>query len=453
MDDVSKLWIKTIEELKKYVDDERMEEIFKPLTKSIHRFADGVLYIMCPSAFCKNRILSIYYHRLDEIINNFSSSKIVLKFITEDETKEIGESKDKTHLARYTKANINPLYTFSNFVSGKSNFFAMRSAMMTAEELGANNPLYIFGNVGLGKTHLMHSIGNYVLDKDINAKVLYVSASVFLEDFHIMLKNNQIESFYDKYREVDCLLVDDIQILATAPKTQIEFFKLFEYLDNNHKQIVVTSDKPANDLTQIMDRLVSRFERGLIVDIGSPDLELRIKILKKKLELEYPENTKVSDEVLTFIASNFVSNVRELEGALKRVINYCFFNNLPFTQDVVLEALDSLLKSKKKIEDISQSSYSKIISIVADYYHLTSDDLISKSRKEAIVWPRHVAMYLIKKEHSITYTKIGEIFGGKDHSTVLSAIEKIDWEIKKNETFRKTLAIISKKINNPSKPF
>jgi chromosomal replication initiator protein len=268
-----------------------------------------------------------------------------------------------------------------------------------------------------------------------------------------MLKNNQIESFYEKYREVDCLLIDDIQILATAPKTQMEFFKLFENLDNNHKQIVVTSDKPASDLTQIMDRLVSRFERGLIVDIGIPDLELRVKILKKKLELEYPENTKISEENLVFIATNFTSNIRELEGALKRVITYCLLTNSPFTKDSVLEALDSLLKSKKKIEDISQSSYSKIISIVADYYHLTSEDLISKSRKELVVWPRHIAMYLIKKEHDITYTKIGEIFGGKDHSTVLSAIDKIEWELKKNETFKKTLAIITKKINNPTKPF
>ncbi len=453
MDDGKVLWKKTIAELKKYVDEERIEEIFTPIENSVHRFADSKLFIICPNNFSKNRILNIYYDRLDEIINRFASGKIVLKFITSDEINKDEEVKRVSKINRYTKGNINQLYTFDNFVQGKSNFFAFRSAMMSAESLGVNNPLYIFGNVGLGKTHLMHSIGNYVLDKDINAKVLYVTASVFLEDFNLMLKNNKVEGFYEKYREVDCLLVDDIQILATAPKTQMEFFKLFEFLENNRKQIVVTSDKPASDLNQIMDRLVSRFQKGLSVDIGTPDLELRINILNKKISSEYPENINIPKDVLEIIANNFTNNVRELEGALKRVINYCLLNNLPFTIDTTFEALDSLLKSKKKIDDLSQSSYSKIISVVCDYFKINSDDILSKSRKEIFVWPRQIAMYLIKKEHNITYTKIGEIFGGKDHSTVLSSIEKVEWKLKTDELLRKTLNIIQKKINNPTRPF
>jgi len=283
-------------------------------------------------------------------------------------------------------------------------------------------------------------------------KVLYVSSSALLEDYVNMSKTNTMLDFYNKYRAVDCLLIDDIQFLEKADKTQMEFFKLFEYLDNNKKQIVITCDKPTTELKMLMDRIVSRFERGSVVDLQSPDAELRVQIIKQKLKTEY-NNANVPTNVIELISDNFTSSIREIEGALKRVISYCMIMNLPITKETALEALDILLKSKKKSNNILFNYYERILTGVSAYYNINIEDIVGSSRKENIVRARHVAMYLIKSEQAASYTKIGEIFGGRDHSTVLSACENIDWLLKNNELFKKEFEKVQKKISNPAKPF
>lgn len=327
--------------------------------------------------------------------------------------------------------------------------FAFRMAMKVADQPGAvANPLYIFGDVGLGKTHLMQAIGNYALEEDINQKVLYVKADGFIEDFANLLKRQKMDDFNAKYRDIDILLVDDIQIMGGASKTQMEFFKLFDYLYQQNKQIVITSDKPASDLKNIMTRLTSRFEVGLSVDIQVPDLEHRIEILKRKLSTESSDINDIPNRVLEFIASSFVTNIRELEGALKRVLFYCLTNNLDLTIESANEALEPLLRTKRKSDSLNENNYDRIQSIVSDFYGISIEDLIGKKRHSRFILPRHIAMFLIKSKYNIPYKTIGTLFGDRDHSTVLAACEKIENELKQDLSLKMAVETINKKIDS-----
>jgi len=289
------------------------------------------------------------------------------------------------------------------------------------------------------------------MDQDINQKVLYVKADGFIEDFANLLKKEKMEDFNQKYRDIDILLVDDIQIMGGATKTQMEFFKLFDYLYQQNKQIVITSDKPASDLKNIMTRLTSRFEVGLTVDIQVPDLEHRIEILKRKLQSESSDIHDIPADVLDFIASSFVTNIRELEGALKRVLFYCLTNNLDLTVETVNEALEPLLKTKRKSDSLNENNYDRIQSIVSDFYGITLEDLIGKKRHSKYILPRHIAMFIIKSRYNIPYKTIGNLFGDRDHSTVLAACEKIDNDLKQDPSMRIAVDTIIKKIDAFSK--
>jgi chromosomal replication initiator protein len=320
--------------------------------------------------------------------------------------------------------------------------------MKVADQPGAvANPLYIFGDVGLGKTHLMQSIGNYILDNDVKKKVLYVKADGFIEDFANLLKRQKMDDFNIKYRDIDVLLVDDIQIMGGASKTQMEFFKLFDLLYQQNKQIVITSDKPASELKNIMSRLTSRFEVGLSVDIQVPDMEHRFDILKRKLSLETSHTDNVPDSVLNFIASSFVTNIRELEGALKRVLFYSLTSDTELTIELAQEALEPLLKTRKKSDALNENNYDRIQSIVSDFYGITLEDLIGKKRHSKYVVPRHISMYLIKNQYNIPYKTIGSLFGDRDHSTVLAACEKIENELKQDAGLRLAVETIKKKMH------
>ncbi|MDX9691565.1 MAG: chromosomal replication initiator protein DnaA, partial [Acholeplasmataceae bacterium] len=335
------LWQKILNDLELTFNEETFTDVFEPL-KSTHKYANGHVYVLVQSEFTKNRINKLYLNKINDTAAKYHGSPIRFKFVTESELipEETLISPERNLSLKYRPGNLNATYTFDNFVVGKSNMFAFRMAMKVADQPGAvANPLYIFGDVGLGKTHLMQAIGNYILDEDINQKVLYVKADGFIEDFANLLRREKMEDFNAKYREIDVLLVDDIQIMGGATKTQMEFFKLFDYLYQQNKQIVITSDKPASELKNIMTRLTSRFEVGLTVDIQVPDLEHRIEILKRKLASESSDIHDIPNDVLEFIASSFVTNIRELEGALKRVLFYCLTNNLELTVETVNEAL------------------------------------------------------------------------------------------------------------------
>jgi chromosomal replication initiator protein len=447
------LWLKILNDLESTFNEETYADVFEPL-KSTHKYANGHVYVLVASEFIKNRINRLYLTKINELAAKYNGSPIRFKFVTESELlpEETLTSPERNLGLKYRPGNLNATYTFDNFVVGKSNMFAFRMAMKVADQPGAvANPLYIFGDVGLGKTHLMQAIGNYILDQNINQKVLYVKADGFIEDFANLLKKERMEDFNSKYRDIDVLLVDDIQIMGGATKTQMEFFKLFDYLYQQNKQIIITSDKPASELKNIMTRLTSRFEVGLTVDIQVPDLEHRIEILKRKLATESSDIHDIPSEVLDFIASSFVTNIRELEGALKRVLFYCLTNNLELTVESVNEALEPLLKTKRKSDSLNENNYDRIQSIVSDFYGISLEDLIGKKRHSKYILPRHIAMFLIKSRYNIPYKTIGTLFGDRDHSTVLAACEKIDNDVKQDPTLKLAVDTIIKKVDSINK--
>jgi len=453
MSSYDELWQKIRYDLEHIFSEETFNDVFEPIKETL-KYSNNHVYVLVPNEFIKNRINRFYLNKINDLANKYNGKPIRFKFVIENELvpEETLVSPERNLDLKYRPGNLNATYTFDNFVVGKSNNFAFRMSMKVADQPGTvANPLYIFGDVGLGKTHLMQAIGNYVLDNDVNQKVLYIKADGFIEDFANLLKRQQMDDFNNKYRDLDVLLVDDIQILGGATKTQMEFFKLFDYLYHHNKQIVITSDKPASALKNIMTRLTTRFEVGLTVDIQVPDLEHRIEILKRKLVTESSDIHDIPTEVLEFIASSFVTNIRELEGALKRVLFYCLTNNLDLTLNTVNEALEPLLKTKRKSDSLNENNYDRIQSIVSDFYGITLDDLIGKKRHSKYILPRHISMYLIKNKYNIPYKTIGMLFGNRDHSTVLAACEKIENELKQNESLKIAVDIIVKKIDNNNK--
>jgi chromosomal replication initiator protein len=461
IDECQKLYDKVINDLKETIEEDAFEELSIE-NKKVSKFLDGYVYIVADDEFTLSKINKFYIRRINSFIPKYTDETVLFKFVSVDEMSVIVNTEDVTPTSveqnlddKYRPGNIDATYTFSNFVVGKSNKFAYTFAMQTAETPGKNfNTLYIFGGVGIGKTHLMHAIGNYMLDKDINKKVLYVEAKEFCDDYihacnySVIEKQKKIDEFHNRYRAIDVLLVDDIQILCGKDKTQEEFFTLFNFLIERNKQIVITCDRPANALDGMADRLKSRFDQGLAVDIALPDLDLRIDILKKKIKTLSNKND-LSDDVLHFIASSFTNNIRELEGALKRVIYYSVFTDAPITLDLAKEALATLLKSQKNANRYANNSqsYENIQSVVSAYYGITVNDLISSKRNAKIILPRHIAMYLIKEIYDLPFKKIGSLFGGKDHTTVMSAVEKIEASLKTDNELKMAVDNIKKKLN------
>lgn len=443
------LWQTILSELEQTYDEDAFAEVFEPL-QNIHHVNSNVIYIVTPNEFIKNRIQRLYLSKIQDLALKNSGETLRFKFVLESELEPEYDivTPDLDLENRYRLGNLNGSFRFDNFVVGKSNMFAFRMAMKVADQPGVvANPLYIFGDVGLGKTHLTQAIGNYILDNNPHANVLYVKADSFIEDFANLLKRQQMDDFHAKYRDIDVLLVDDIQIMGGATKTQMEFFKLFDILYQQNKQIVITSDKPASELKNIMSRLTSRFEVGLSVDIQVPDLDHRIEILKRKLSSETSHAEAMDREVLNFIASSFVTNIRELEGALKRVLFYALTNNIDINVEHAQEALEPLLKTRRKSNQLNENNYDRIQSVVSDFYGISIDDLIGKKRHSKYVIPRHIAMYLIKSNHNIPYKSIGSLFGDRDHSTVLAACEKIENELKQDKTLKLAVDTIIKKLN------
>lgn len=443
------LWQTILSELEQTYDEDAFAEVFEPL-QNIHHVNNNVISIVAPNEFIKNRIQRLYLSKIQDLALKNSGETLRFKFVLESELEPEYDivTPDLDLENRYRLGNLNGSFRFDNFVVGKSNMFAFRMAMKVADQPGVvANPLYIFGDVGLGKTHLTQAIGNYILDNNPHANVLYVKADSFIEDFANLLKRQQMDDFHAKYRDIDVLLVDDIQIMGGATKTQMEFFKLFDILYQQNKQIVITSDKPASELKNIMSRLTSRFEVGLSVDIQVPDLDHRIEILKRKLSSETSHAEAMDREVLNFIASSFVTNIRELEGALKRVLFYALTNNIDINVEHAQEALEPLLKTRRKSNQLNENNYDRIQSVVSDFYGISIDDLIGKKRHSKYVIPRHIAMYLIKSNHNIPYKSIGSLFGDRDHSTVLTACEKIENELKQDKTLKLAVDTIIKKLN------
>ena len=350
-------------------------------------------------------------------------------------------------------ANLNPKYTFDTFVVGSNNNLAHAAALAVAESPGEiYNPLFIYGGVGLGKTHLMMAIGHYILDNNLNTKIVYTTAQQFVEDYFKSKNKNQkstaISDYFDNYyRSADVLLVDDIQYLADRQGSQDEFFKLFEYLFEKNKQIIVTSDRKASELN-IMDRLKSRFTWGMQVDIKKPNQNLRKAILKSKLSTLIANVDDVSNDALDYIATNFEENVRELEGALRRFVNYCVAFNIDYTLENAKLSLESIISSNKiSSNEGSSNQAEKVKTIVASYFNIPVKELSGSSRKQEIVYARSIAIYLLRTKYNIGLKKIGEYLGNRDHATVAHAIDKIEDGIKSDEFISQDVSNLVDKLN------
>jgi len=340
-------------------------------------------------------------------------------------------------------ANLNSRYTFDSFVVGSSNDLAHAACVAVAELPGEQyNPLYIYGGAGLGKTHLMQSVAHFILQQNRNAKIRYVTSETFINEFVDSIRNkNNISpaEFRKKYRELDVLLIDDIQFLIGKEGTQEEFFHTFNALYDNRKQIIIASDKPPKDIDNLEERLRSRFEVGLIVDIQMPDVETRMAILRKKEELE---GYNIDNEVIKYIADNIKSNVRELEGALTKVVAKSRLVKQPIT----LTLAEDLLKDHITPSERREITAEVIIEIVAEHYNLNRSELASPTKKKNIAYPRQIAMYLCREMTDVPLVTVGELLGGRDHSTVIHGCDRISTDLRTNEQLQSTIENLRKKI-------
>ncbi|MGL4873981.1 MAG: chromosomal replication initiator protein DnaA [Clostridium sp.] len=447
--DLNQLWEKTLNIIK----GEMSEVSFNTWIKSCEPLSinNNTIKISVPNTFTQD-ILEKRYK--DLIINSIKAccSKLynieflVASEINTIEEKEIASAKKKREKSEVSlnlndeMNNLNPKYTFDSFVIGNSNRFAHAASLAVAEAPAkAYNPLFIYGGVGLGKTHLMHAIGHYILQNNSKAKVVYVSSEKFTNELINAIRDDKNEEFRNKYRNIDVLLIDDIQFIAGKERTQEEFFHTFNALHEANKQIILSSDRPPKEIPTLEDRLRSRFEWGLIADIQVPDFETRMAILKKKADVD---NLIVANEVMVYIATKIKSNIRELEGALTRIIAYSSLTNRAITVDLATEALKDII-SKKQGKHVTIEI---IQDIVANYFNLRIEDLKSQRRTRNVSYPRQIAMYLSRKLTDMSLPKIGEEFGGRDHTTVIHAYEKISDNLKKDESLQHTIEELNKKI-------
>ena len=425
-----------------------------PLT--VYEVKDNTVYILVKLKASLEHIQDKYLLPFKVCIAEVTGTEYEVEFVT-DSPKVIKEKKEssvqKTRVnAIYEKANLNPKYTFDTFVVGSNNNFAHAASLAVAESPGEiYNPLFLYGGVGLGKTHLMHSIAHFILDKNPKKKVLYVTSETFTNELIEALKNGKtagnesaMSKFRDKYRNNDVLLIDDIQFIIGKESTQEEFFHTFNHLHTSGKQIIISSDKPPKDIETLEARLRTRFEWGLIADISSPNYETRMAILQKKIELDHLEKYNIPNDVLEYIATNVKTNIRELEGSLNKLIAlYKLNNNESIDIALAAEALKDIISSDNKREVTPEL----ILDIVSDHFGVSIADLKGGKRNAEIVFPRQIAMYLIRNMTETSLKAVGVILGGKDHSTIKHGIEKIENDLQADETLSNTINIIKKKIN------
>jgi chromosomal replication initiator protein len=336
--------------------------------------------------------------------------------------------------------NLNPRYTFTNFIVGSANRLAHAASLSVAERPGhAYNPLFLYGGVGLGKTHLMHAIGNAVVTKLPRKRVVYATSEKFTNEFITSIQQGKIDEFRSRYRRIDLLLIDDIQFIADKERTQEEFFHTFNAIHEDGKQIVLSSDRPPKAILTLEERLRSRFEWGLIADLTAPDLETRIAILRAKAE---EQGTPISSDVIEFIARKVVSNIRELEGALNRIVAYAAMGAMPISIELAQAVLSNVLYNPKK----RQVTPERIAQAVSDYYGVGMDALRGQKRERSIVVPRQIAMYLMREETDVSLLRIGAELGNRDHSTVLHACDKINREMQANDEMRREVAAVREMI-------
>lgn len=455
--DLKVLWNKFLETIKQEVSSISYNTWFAET--ELHDMNNGKARVIVPMPIHKKHLSDSYKEMATRIFNEITGSNFEFEFLLKDEIDDDNSSNVQKEppieevgvpYNNPIASNLKPNYTFDTFIVGNSNKFAHAAALSVAENPGKMyNPLFIYGSSGLGKTHLMHAIGNYIVQNS-NKKVLYVTCEQFRDDFigisRRMEENGNnfdyVDYFKNKYRNIDVLMIDDIQFLGGATSTQQEFFHTFNTLYSDNKQIVITSDRSPDDLKLLEDRLRTRFCWGLTVDIYPPDFELRINILKKKIA-GGAINQEIPDNVIEYIASNMGSDVRQLEGSINRLLAYStIMGGSKIDLDLAIEAL----KDYTNTGISEKNNIRKIQKAVAEYFQISVDDMKSKKRSANLAFPRQVAMYLCRKLTDESFPKIGTEFGGKDHSTVMHSCDKIEAEMKVNKELVKTIENIKKTI-------
>ena len=450
------IWQQVLDELQEQMGRPTFETWIKPARPQ--DLSEQTITIATPNPFARNWLHKHYLSTIANTVNNIIGRPVEVKFVVEapGSNGTIGEGIPAADLTWPVPApaapvanagdntvdrdaRLNPKSSFSRFVVGANNRMAHAAALAVAEAPGREfNPLFLCGGVGLGKTHLMQSIGHYRIEIDESARIAYVSTEQFTNDLITAIRKDSMQSFRDHYRQTDVLLVDDIQFIEGKEYTQEEFFHTFNTLHESGKQIVLASDRPPNQMPRLQDRLVSRFSMGLIADIQPPDYETRMAILQKKAEYE---NVRLPRPVIEYIASTYTSNIRELEGALIRAIAYTSISGLPMTVENLMPVLSATASEKVEV------SPETVLKVISEVFNVSEEDLKGSSRKREISLARQIGMYLMRQHTSLSLPKIGAMFGGKDHTTVIYSCDKITKQIKKDPTLNQTVRDVSDRIN------
>ena len=451
--DINILWNKFLDKIKEKISSLSYEAWFKD-TK-LHSLSDGQATIIVPMNLHKKHLMENYKDEMEEIFNQLTGTNFSFVFKLENEIEDVTEvinidniTNNGVPMQSNESANLNPRYKFENFIVGDSNRFAFTASRAVAERPGkAYNPLFLYSKSGLGKTHLTQSIGNYILENSYK-KVLYVPSDQFVNDYinavRTVGKNSveKIDSFKNEYRNIDVLIIDDIQFLGNATKGQEEFFHTFNELYNSNKQIIIASDRSVDDLKTLENRLLTRFNWGLTADIAPPDFDLRVNIIRKKIShQENPED--VPQDVIEYIANNIDSDIRQLEGAITRVFAYSLMMNKGIINlDIAIEALKDQLTDRS----VYKNDIHRIQRVVCDYFKINIDELKGKKRSKDVNYPRQIAIYLCRELTTESFPKIGTYFGGRDHSTIVSADKKIRKDLVTNEQLQLVISELKKSL-------
>ena len=441
MQELNDLWNAVLEKLQFSLSNVSFVMWFKPL-KIIDYTEDKKLILGTKSAFAKNQILKTYYDKLKEATKEVFQEDVEIDiFDPQEEETYLKKNSPETKISRTNeqKNPFDPEFTFDNFVIGKCNQYVYAASRAVAENPGKKfNPLFIYGGVGLGKTHLLHAIGNYIREYRPELKISYVTCDKFVNDYIESLSSSSkiksISEFRDKYRSLDVLMIDDIQFISKKTSTQEEFFNTFNELQMNGKQIIISSDRPAKEIEILEERLRTRMEMGLVQDLQSPDFETRVAILRKKCQLE---KYSVDDDVINYIAEHIDSNVRELKGMLTKVY---FLSNLLGKSSADINDAKEAFNDKFEEKNEGGSTAEKIIEVVCNYFDISNKDITGKKKNKEVVEPRMIAIYLISEMLELPLISIGKLFGGRDHTTIMHARDKIALELK---TSKKTQTLVN----------
>ena len=433
--DLAEIWLKCTDKFKESVNEKIFDVWIKPIVPL--EVTEDYYKVAVKNSFFKTMLEENYASVIEGILSGIMGKNIKLVIETMD-TEQGKEAKiedltelkpakreqqqlftEKTEDQGPDESNLNPKFVFETFVIGNSNRFAHAAAQAVANNPAhAYNPLFLYGGVGLGKTHLMHAIGNRIKQNNPSMKVLYTSSEKFTNEIINSIQNKTTEAFRQKYRNIDCLIIDDIQFLKGKEQTQVEFFHTFNALKDANKQIIISSDRPPREIETLEDRLRSRFDQGLTADIQPPDLETRMAILRKKAASDHIE---LPNDVITLLATNIATNIREIEGAYTKIVAYTSLMDMPITVETAQKVLQDMGNTVKT----RQITFEGIIKVVAEHYNIKQEELFNKKRTQNIAFPRQVAMYLCRELADLSYPRIGELFGGRDHTTVIHAYEKI----------------------------